>query len=187
MAQQKRKRSKKWISTLIFILLLVAAGVVCYFVWDAYFRDRKTPEPDNNTVVVDDKTKGAEEKKDNNKESEEKYKEKEETQQYEGTDPNSNEYLTGAVTHAKVSGDKVIIRVNIDQYLSGGTCELRIKNNGSEVYSDSASIIDSASTSTCEGFNVPLDSVPAGYLDILITLNSGEKTGSINGMVEVNK
>lgn len=186
MAQQKRKRSKKWISTLIFILLLIAAGVVCYFVWDAYFRDKKTPEPNNNTVVVDDKTKGAEEKKDN-KESEEKYKEKEETQQYEGTDPNSNEYLTGAVTHAKVSGDKVIIRVNIDQYLSGGTCELKIRNNGIDVYSDSASIIDSASTSTCEGFNVPLDNLPAGYLDILITLNSGEKTGSINGMVEVNK
>ena len=186
MAQQKRKRSKKWISTVIVILLLIAAGVVCYFVWDAYFRDKKTPEPNNGTVVVGDDSK-KDEKKTEEKKSEEKYKEKEETSQYEGLDPNSNEHLTGAVTHARVSGDKVIIRVNIDQYLSNGTCELKIKSNGSDVYSDSASIIDSASTSTCEGFNVPLNSVPAGNLNIEITLSSGDKTGLISGVVEVNK
>ena len=36
---RRRKRSKKWISWLFLIILAAAAGVVCYFVYENYFKD----------------------------------------------------------------------------------------------------------------------------------------------------
>ena len=50
---QRRKRSKKWISWLIILALLIGAGVVCYLVWDSYFRDKTEPETSETTEDVD--------------------------------------------------------------------------------------------------------------------------------------
>ncbi len=74
-----------------------------------------------------------------------------------------------------------MIRVNIDQYLSGGTCKLTLKQNGNNIYTASAPVIDAASTSTCEGFNVPVSGLPKGAVDVIISVASGNKSGEIVG------
>ena len=52
----RRRRSKKWISWLLILILAIAAAVMIYLVWDNYFRDKKDEE---NTVeqqsLVEDK------------------------------------------------------------------------------------------------------------------------------------
>ena len=103
-----------------------------------------------------------------------------EVPQYEGTDPNTLEELTGSITFAQVNGDSLVIRVNIDQYLSSGTCSLSLSNG----YAAEAAIIPTGSIySSCEGFDIPTAGLPGGNLDINIRLSSDGKTGTIKGNV----
>ena len=99
---------------------------------------------------------------------------------YDGENPNDLEILTGSVTYAGVAGDKLIIRVNIDQYLGSGTCSLTLGN-----YSNSVNISPSASTSTCEGFDIALSDLGnmSGNSQFTINLSSGDKAGTITGEV----
>lgn len=105
--------------------------------------------------------------------------------QYEGDNPNKAEDLSGVVTYAGVNNDKLVIRVNIDQYLSNGSCELNLMRNGDIVYSNKANIVSSASTATCEGFDVPVNAVGSGNTEISIKLNADERSGLIRGEVNI--
>ena len=182
---QKRKKNKKLVWWTIMIVLFVAAGVVVYFVWDGYFRDKGDDKKDEGygsmegVILVDD-----EGEKRNESEQVEEVIKKEPVVQYEGEDPNEEDDLTGVVTYAGVSGDYLLIRVNIDQYLDSGSCELSLLQGG-VVYSDVANVVNSASTATCEGFNVPISSLSAGDYQIVVKINSNSKTGVIEGEVEI--
>lgn len=182
MATKRRRKNKNILSVLFFLLLIVAAGCICYLVWDNYFRDKSSNEPNPAaTQQIDDKSvvkdgKGGEEEK-----SEPEPEKKESPVQYEGENPNNSGGITGVITYAGVSGSNLMIRVNIDQYLNGGTCNLVLKQNGNNIYTASAPVIDAASTSTCEGFNVPVSGLPQGVTDIIISVTSGNKSGDIIG------
>ena len=89
------------------------------------------------------------------------------------------------MTYVGVSGSNLLIRVNIDQYLSSGTCRLEISRGGQVVFSDSAAIVSAASTATCEGFNVPVSEVGSGEIEVKIYLDGGGKTGKIVGGVTI--
>ena len=182
MAQkQKQKKNKKWALRFLMILLFVAAAV-CYLVWDAYFKTEKsTDEGVLEEVEVVEKL--VENSDVTGVDSE--VMEKEKVVQYEGEDPNVSEELTGVVTYAGVSGDNLMIRVNIDQYLESGKCVLSLVRDGSEVYTDEAGIATAASTATCEGFNVPVSVLGAGDYYIVIRLSAGDKVGTIRGEVSV--
>ena len=178
---KRRKRNKKWISRLLFLLLLFAAVAVCYFVWEAYFKDKgsvpKVKEEEDEVQVI--------EQVEDKEEKEEKPVEKEEVVQYDGDDPNEIENLTGVVTYLGVSGNDLVVRVNIDQFLTSGSCEINVISHEEVFYTGLAPIIDSASTSTCEGFNIPIDGLSSGKVRVNINLSSGEKTGMISGEVEI--
>ena len=180
---RRRKRSKKWLFRLFFLVLLVVAGAICYFVWDGYFREKpEEPQASGTAVVEEDKQEeqgGSEEKE------ETPTIEKEEIPQYDGEDPNTAEELSGALTYLGVSGSNLLIRVSIDQYLSSGTCRLEISRGGQVVFSDSAAIVSAASTATCEGFNVPVSEVGSGEIEVKIYLDGGGKTGKIVGGVTI--
>lgn len=180
---RRRRRSKKWISWLIILILLFAAVVVVYLVWENYFKDEgNSPSKEPEVIQVE-----KDEDEQNSDEAEEvKTEEKEIVKQYEGEDPNSNTELTGVVTYAGVVGNRLSIRVNINQYLSGGICKLRLVFEGDiAAYSDEASIVSSASTSTCEGFDIPLSKLSSGEYDIYIDLDANGKKGVITGEVNI--
>lgn len=179
---RRRKRSKKWISWLFILILLVAAGIVVNLVWKDYFSDDKGQDSDEETVIVEEEDKEFEKTENEEVETTE---EKEETIQYDGEDPNEGGELTGVVTYAGVAGSNLMIRINIDQFLSGGTCKLKLINDGVTEYKDTASIAESATTSTCEGFNVPLSEITDGYYEIVVEINADGKTGVISGEVEI--
>lgn len=104
---------------------------------------------------------------------------------YDGEDPNVAETLSGIITTARFSGDKFILRINIDQYLSAGTCNLTL-SDGTHQLSKTANLIPSASTSTCEGFDISSSELSNFAKPIYITINliSSDKTGIIEGKVE---
>lgn len=183
---RRRKRNKKWISWMIILVLLVAASAVVYLVWDNYFREKESDDYDEQIViaVVDDEK--DEKKVDLRNDDEEKEViKKEEPKQYEGSDPNQGSEITGAVTYAGIIEPNLVLRINIDQYLSGGICKLSLISDGVVAYEDSANIVGSASTSTCEGFNIPTASLKGGRYQILVSIDANEKTGTIGGEVSV--
>ncbi|MBR2586985.1 hypothetical protein IKE71_01265 [Candidatus Saccharibacteria bacterium] len=106
-------------------------------------------------------------------------------EKFDGPDPNQGESLTGYLTAARFDGEKLVLRVNIDQYLPGGTCSLEI-SDGTRSLQKTANISPVASTSSCEGFDVPTSELK-GFsrpLNIKIALTSGAKSGTIEGNVE---
>lgn len=174
---KRRRKSKKWIGVALFLVLLVVAGVICFLVFESYFKEEEVaPEPEMPVVVE------PEEEKD---ETEEIVARKEEIVQYEGENPNKADNLTGVVTYAGVNDGVLRVRVNIDQYLAEGSCSLALVRGGATIYTEEAGIIDSAATATCEGFDVPVSGFSSGMTQIVITISSGGKTGIINGEVNL--
>ena len=178
---KKQKKNKKWISWVIILILFVAAAAVAYLVWDAYFRDKNDDQGE---------TSGGQMEVVENKASEttaevEDVVEKPKTVQYDGEDPNELEELSGAVTHAGVAGDNLMIRVNIDQYLEEGSCELELARDGATIYNSMTGIVGNVATATCEGFDVPVSEVGGGEFEIIINLDAGGKVGVIRGEVSI--
>ena len=174
---KRRKRNKKWISWLIILVLLIGAGVVCYMVWDSYFRDKSEPdssETENSGKDELDKEKSNDELLDGQK-----------VKQYDGDDPNKAQDLSGAITYAGVNGDELMIRVNIDQFLDDGKCELTLVRSGVTVYSSVANIVGGAMTSTCEGFDVAAGELGEGNIEINIKISADERAGLIRGEVNI--
>ena len=186
----RRKRNKKWISTVIILILLVIAGVVVYFVWDGYFRDKigdnagKTGS--DSSQISDKKESGKEEQDENVKtdsETDPAYEKK--AVQYDGDSPNELDSLTGSVSYASVNAGRLSIRVSVDQYLEEGTCKLVLVQGGEEVYQETAEIMGDATTSTCRGFDVPTTSLSSGEVQFTVYLLSGNRAGEVSGGVEI--
>ena len=181
-AKKRTRKSRKWISRLFFLLLIVAACVLCYFVWDAYFRDKspKGDDPKQRDSSVETKT---DDKKEEDKT--EQKDEKEKVPQYDGDDPNTAPGLTGAITYTGVSNGYLRIRVNIDQYLANGSCNVILTRGGTQIFSDYANIVSSASTATCEGFDIPVASLGSGSTQIKVTFSSGDRSGAVTGETSI--
>ena len=110
-------------------------------------------------------------------------------EQYEGNNPNSGNELTGVISTARFSssGDTLILRVNLDQYLSSGTCSLKISDGeGTTPVEKSVEIIPSASTSTCAGFDLPASDLEpfATPFTVEVFLSSGTKSGTLSTTFE---
>lgn len=176
----RRRRSKKWISWIIILVLLILAGVVCFLVFENYFKDKEVlGEDEKPETPLDIEEEITEEKK------EEEPAKKEEVVKYEGDNPNNLSEITGVITYAGVSGDSLMIRLNIDQFLDGGECMLLLSTAGNVVYSNTVNVVDSATTSSCDGFNIPMSLLESGYYNITVEVESGAKKGKINGEVNL--
>lgn len=185
-----RQRNNIWLKIAVIVGAILAIVLIIFLVW-------RLNNNGNETAYYDSKPRDVlvPERKDDESQSEEtsetgSTEEKEPIPQYDGGDPNAAPNLTGALTYAKImktpdGGEMLVLRVNIDQFLSDGECNLTIKNGDDSVYSKSASIIDSASTSTCTGFDVPVSELGNGNMEIVIDIISGEKTGVINGEIKI--
>lgn len=103
--------------------------------------------------------------------------------QYEGPDPNSLEELTGNISYKGIIDNQLIIRVNIDQFTSGN-CDL-ILTAGDQTITRHTGIINNASTSTCNGFDIPASEISSGTWQIRIDLSSNDKKGTITGEISL--
>lgn len=176
MRRKKRKSGK-----IIFGILIVAAlGVSAFVAYEYFLKPKEEDKPAEPSQIVTptpvetpvDQGRG---------EAPEQPLEKEPVVQYDGNDPNTNASLTGVVTYAGATANNIIIRVNIDQYIDGGTCKLNLSQNGAVVYTATSNLIADVTTATCDGFNLSRSVVGSGNFGISIELNSGDKSGIIGG------
>ena len=176
----RRRRTHKFTSFIAFLILFVVAGIIGYLVYQSYFADQPTGVPTQVEPTSTQPTKTPTEPEPTETPAEDAKT----PTKYEGENPNQKSSITGAITYASKNGDKLTIRVNIDQYLTTGNCNLVLSQNGTDIYGASANLIDSASTSTCEGFDVPATNLSGKYL-ITINLVSGNKTGRVTKEVNL--
>ena len=108
------------------------------------------------------------------------------TEQYEGEDPNALASLTGSVSYATVRDGVLSIGAMIDQFISGGgICILTLQGDKGGVYKASADTVAGPSNSYCDTFRVPTSELPTDYYQIKIEVNGGDKTGIIEGGVQL--
>ena len=178
----KQRKTKKWIYWILLLILLIIVMVVTFLVWNTQFKRDETgkviEEKREEIEVVEENTAKVE----GNEEDDETGGKK--ITQYEGSDPNKAEELSGVITYAGLVGDNLMIRTSIDQFLGEGECVLTISQNGTTVYNEAAAIVAEASTSSCQGFDVPVAAIGNGAAQININLSSGGKTGTLT--TEVN-
>lgn len=177
---QKRNRTRRKRYWLLLVLIFVVTGVVCGLLW--YFGSNKEGKSGVDENVVNEKNTEVIEAKESIRVEDPAEKK---VVQYEGGDPNEMEGLSGVITYASVSDGYLRIRLNIDQFLNGGACMLRILSGDNVVYTEVASIIGSASTSTCEGFDIEQSKVGVGDFQVEVLIESGGKSGKIIGGVSL--
>lgn len=101
-------------------------------------------------------------------------------------DENDENKITGNIDYRALVGDTLSIRTTISELFNDGTCSLTITGPHEQVYKLTDKIIpNSASTSTCVGFDINMDLVEkdeeqrAGKWTITIDLASGGRTGQL--------
>lgn len=183
---QRRRKNRKWLIGVVILVLLVAGGVgVAVALNNANQDDGQDNSEEVTREEVEEKTDTEKRSEETEEEYSERMAEQKRVKQYEGEDPNKAEELSGAVTYAGVNNNVLMIAMNIDQFLSEGSCALSLAQNGNVIYSADAKIVAEVSTSTCDGFNIPLNGLGSGATEIIIKLSSGGKTGTIRGEVNI--
>jgi cytoskeletal protein RodZ len=93
--------------------------------------------------------------------------------------PSTAQQSTLGVTITTVQpGQTVYIRAVIDSVISPATCTLTMTGPNGKTYSATASVQPMASSSTCQGFNIPMTSLMSGSWKITIVATDGANTGS---------
>lgn len=172
--RRKKQTSRKIIITVIVIAILAAVGFCAYKIFFEKKPEAQKPQSESQEIKPEEEKQA--QKQEDNQEGVKKP-----IQKYEGSNPNEGEKLTGVITYAGATSNSIIIRVNIDQYVDGGSCELKLIKNDKIEYQETSNLIADVATSTCEGFNIPRSKIENGNYIIKIDLKSNEKTGSISG------
>ena len=171
------KNKKIIIAAVVFVVIVV--GVVVLL-----FAFKKSDSGQNIENAPEEKINLTEEKKEENSDQKQEDLPQKTPVQNEGENPNNFENLTGVITSSRNDGENFIIRTSIDQYLSSGSCVLKM-NSREKNFSSETKIIPLVSTSTCDGFDIPIKSLGSGKWNIKIEIISENKKGIIEKEVEI--
>ena len=187
-ATRKQRKNKAPIFIIFFFILAIIATIIVLKIFKIIDQKGKPSSNSQTTEIVHQKTDQPSTNienqpihtEDGTKEDAEAGRTPKTPEQYEGQD----DKLTGTITYSEKSGDKFRIRVNINQLLKlPGTCKLTVTSATTVVYTQTVSIISNPSSGSCEGFDIPLSSIPSGDLNIKIEVNANQKTGLIEGRI----
>ena len=172
----RRKKNKQQIIIIVIIILLLLGG-------GAFFYWFSLTQSDNNHL--NDKTNDNSKTKIDNDSKNETNNENEKTI----NDPQQNTVasspeINGFLTSKNISDSALILRVQINELLPNGTCSL-ILSNGANIVTKNSDLINSATSSSCYGFDVPLAELSNGTWQIKITIQSGDRTGIITDEVMI--
>ena len=166
-------------------MVLIIGAIVVIILVKNNFDKNNTGDNQQNTDVERQGEKKAEDDTGDNSGGDEASKQEEKAPQYDGDSPNKSETLTGMITYANVVDGELVMRINIDQLLQSGNCNLTMSRNGITYYTQSVAIQESVTTSTCDGYKIPVSELPKGNLSVEIMLDSDGKTGKITGKVSI--
>ena len=183
----RRRDNRLGIILLAILVIICIIGLICFFAKSQQASDdsaqESVPANDSSASIAPTSTDTDASTKDNQSAIVANAGDKTPVQN-EGTNPNLSETITGIVSYASTTSDKAIIRINIDQFITAGTCNI-LMTNGDLSYSDIANVMADASTSTCAGFDIPLSKLSSGTWNITVNISSGDKTGIISGKIDI--
>lgn len=186
MQVQSKKSYKKLVILIAAIIVIIAGGLFAYAMYlpqdhspsetttsdtQKAQSSEKSSKSDNDSQTTDDQTTTREKEKDN-------------PTQFEGSSPNTNNTITGVINYKAVADGALTLRTTIEQSLTSGTCTLTLTSNGRTV-TKTANIAPNPSSSTCEGFSVPVSELGSGSWNIEITITSGDRTGAFKDSVTI--
>ena len=178
----KKKMSKKVIIITLVVVTLAVASAGAYFLFSP--NDEKDTIKDSQSKETNSSTSTTEDQDTTSTNATEHEAEKDITPSYEGENTNTSQTLTGVINYAGVANDILMIRTTINQALSSGTCRLALSNGSATVTRDS-NIALNPSSSTCEGFDVPISELGSGNWTITITVTSDNRSGELKGNVTI--
>jgi len=171
---RNKKRTILLVVIILVITVIVTGSLIHVFVYkDELFKNQPT---DNSTI---DKT-------DNASDNDKKPKNNSDEKPTDNQNHNDvqKETISGYITSKDVSGGTLILRTQINELLGSGTCNLRL-TKGHSVITRTAQVIDSASTSTCYGFDIPVSELSSGVWEIEVHITSGSEYGLIKDEVTI--
>lgn len=176
----QKKSNKKLLVIIVSILVAVVVGWLFYAhhyqTWPFHSADKTQASPTGRKIDYsppsDDQTKnGADVKSqiaDGSKDS------KSATES-----PSTTQQSTLGVTITTVQpGQTVRVRAIVDAVASSAKCTLNMTGPNGKTYSATAAVQPMASSSTCQGFDIPMTSLASGDWKITITVIDGTSTGS---------
>lgn len=178
---QQKKSPKKALLIAGIAVLILGGGVYAYYTTRPSDDKRSTETTNNDNPKTSDETDKTDDKTTPTTPGEDG---KETPKQYEGDNPNTDKSLTGIINYKSVADGNLTLRVTIDQSLTSGTCSLKLTSTGKMV-TRSAPVITNPSSSTCEGFSVPVSELSSGQWAIEITVTSGSRTGTFKDKVTI--
>ena len=181
----KRKNYKKWIwlGMGAVLIIVIVVGIIIGVNNQSGKQDNENKSEETEKVEKKDEIE-QNEKTEEEKKDEETARQQTPTQ-YEGSDPNTAEELSGIITYAGVNEATLVVRTSIDQYLTEGVCELTLMRGGAIIYSESASIVGDVSTATCQGFDIVTAGLGGGNTEIIINLSADGRRGTIRGEANI--
>lgn len=201
---QEKKNKGILIGVIIFIILVALgiAGAVFYFNSDMVKVKTNQPEQQDEKSDSDksDKSSDQDEDSDNAEQKTETTNNDNDSVEEGKTGNqdapaqeavNSSPTLTGVINYKSVVNNTLQIRTTINQYLSEGTCALTLNGPNGQVYSTNVNIIANPSSSTCAGFDIPLDLIQTdqdkrrGEWTINIHLTSGTRAGDLQDKISL--
>ena len=178
---QQKKSPKKALLIAGITVLILGGGVYAYYAARPSDNKRSAETANNDTPKINDETDKTDDKTTPTTTGEDG---KETPKQYEGDNPNTDKSLTGIINYKSVADGNLTLRVTIDQSLTSGTCSLKLTSAGKTV-TRSAPVVANPSSSTCEGFSVPVSELSSGQWAIEITVTSGSRTGTFKDKVTI--
>lgn len=171
-------RKKIVIATCILLLILVASAIVYYSHRDRTTKSTTNPVPQkpiNYTPPTSDQVTTGDQIKKQSVDSQ---------QQNNDTSPSTPTPVM--ITSINQSSGVIYIRSIIQKVTNSGSCTLTMSNNTGGSYTTTSKVQAMASSSTCEGFNIPSSKLSPGNWSITITFSDGLSSGSASGSVTVH-
>lgn len=173
-----RKNKNKWF-ILAAVLVAVLAGwlAVSAYLKSWPFESQRQINTENTSVNYDAPT-------------EDQIEEGSQTKQeiIENSKPNEytpTESTAGvSITVAENNEGTFVVRTLI-QAVTTGTCTLQMTGPGSATYSETVNVQPMANTSTCQGFNIPMDKLMSGEWNIDLTFTNADGSSSATKEVTI--
>lgn len=183
---EKRKKDRIW-RTIVALILVLFGG---FLIWNYFIRPNKPNPPDNINNTNDTErlnlNDDIEPNEDNNSMTKPRIDSDGKTPvQYEGDNPNTAQDFTGFITNKSVNSTsgQLTIRLTIDQLVQpAGTCTLELASTtSSATVTKTAPTVDNPSSSSCQGFDIPLSELSSGKWRIKVQVKNNSKSGEIDG------
>lgn len=173
--QKQTSRKKAIVITIVVIILLGAAAASYFYMANTQQRSASTPETPNTTSLepaTKDQIEAGNSSKQQTVDGETKP-----GQSNSDKPAGGGPTISVSITAANQNGSVVNIRALINELINSGTCSLKL-TKGSSVITKTAAIQALASTATCQGFDVATSELPAGTWHMVLTVSSGDRSGS---------